>query len=101
MASRQWRKFRCGNFDLVLIDLEMPEMDGITALAEIRKVHPSIPAIAFTAAVYEDMRVDLMKKGFMEVVPKPFRPRRPPQQDPKADPQSRLRPPLLPLQEFF
>ena len=67
-------KFRRGNFDLVLIDLEMPEMDGITALAEIRKVHPSIPAIAFTAAVYEDMRIDLMKKGFMEVVPKPFRP---------------------------
>jgi signal transduction histidine kinase len=67
-------KFRRGNFDLVLIDLEMPEMDGITALAEIRKFHPSVPAIAFTAAVYEDMRVDLIKKGFMEVVPKPFRP---------------------------
>ncbi|HXB06368.1 MAG TPA: ATP-binding protein [Puia sp.] len=67
-------KFRCGSFDLVLIDLEMPEMDGITALAEIRKLHPSVPAIAFTAAVYEDMRVDLLKKGFMEVVPKPFRP---------------------------
>ncbi|MBS1660090.1 MAG: response regulator [Bacteroidetes bacterium] len=67
-------KFRRGSFDLVLIDLEMPEMDGITALAEIRKSHPSVPAIAFTAAVYEDMRVDLMKKGFMEVVPKPFRP---------------------------
>jgi signal transduction histidine kinase len=67
-------KFRHGRFDLVLIDLEMPEMDGTTALAEIRKVDPSVPAIAFTAAVYEDMRIDLMKKGFMEVVPKPFRP---------------------------
>jgi signal transduction histidine kinase len=67
-------KFRRGRFDLVLIDLEMPEMDGTTALAEIRKVDPSVPAIAFTAAVYEDMRIDLMKKGFMEVVPKPFRP---------------------------
>jgi len=67
-------KFRRGRFDLVLIDLEMPEMDGTTALAEIRKVDPTVPAIAFTAAVYEDMRIDLMKKGFMEVVPKPFRP---------------------------
>jgi signal transduction histidine kinase len=67
-------KFRRERFDLVLIDLEMPEMDGTTALAEIRKVDPSVPAIAFTAAVYEDMRIDLMKKGFMEVVPKPFRP---------------------------
>lgn len=69
-------KFRqgTGTFDLVLIDLEMPEMDGITALSEIRKIQSSVPAIAFTAAVYEDMRIDLMKKGFMEVVPKPFRP---------------------------
>jgi signal transduction histidine kinase len=67
-------KFGKGVFDLVLIDLEMPEMDGITALAEIRKLNKVIPAIAFTAAVYEDMRIDLMKKGFMDVVPKPFRP---------------------------
>jgi signal transduction histidine kinase len=68
------QKFSKGHYDLVLIDLEMPEMDGITALSEIRKVDNVVPAIAFTAAVYENMRVDLMRKGFMEVVPKPFRP---------------------------
>jgi signal transduction histidine kinase len=67
-------KFRKGVYELVLIDLEMPEMDGVTALSEIRKVDRDIPAIAFTAAVYEDMRADLIGKGFMEVVPKPFRP---------------------------
>jgi len=67
-------KCRGDSYDLVLIDLEMPEMDGATALAEIRKLHPEVPAIAFTAAVYEDMKVDLLQKGFMEVVPKPFRP---------------------------
>ena len=67
-------KFRKGMYELVLIDLEMPEMDGVTALSEIRKVDKDIPAIAFTAAVYEDMRADLIRKGFMEVVPKPFRP---------------------------
>jgi signal transduction histidine kinase/CheY-like chemotaxis protein len=61
-------------FDLVLIDLEMPEMDGITALGEIKKINPAVPAIAFTAAVYDNMRADLLAKGFMEFVPKPFRP---------------------------
>jgi CheY-like chemotaxis protein/two-component sensor histidine kinase len=61
-------------FDLVLIDLEMPEMDGVTALGEIKKINPSVPAIAFTAAVYDNMRADLLQKGFMEFVPKPFRP---------------------------
>jgi CheY-like chemotaxis protein len=66
--------FAQNNFDLVLIDLEMPEMDGVTALGEIKKINPAIPAIAFTAAVYDDMRADLLRKGFMEFVPKPFRP---------------------------
>ncbi len=61
-------------FDLVLIDLEMPEMDGVTALGEIRKINPAVPALAFTAAVYDNMRADLIQKGFMEFVPKPFRP---------------------------
>ena len=52
----------------------MPEMDGITALGEIKKINPAVPAIAFTAAVYDNMRADLLAKGFMEFVPKPFRP---------------------------
>ena len=66
--------FRKVAFDLILIDLEMPEMDGITALSEIRKINDKVPAIAFTAAVYDNMRADLIQKGFMEFVPKPFRP---------------------------
>ena len=66
--------FSKNSFDLVLIDLEMPEMDGITALGEIKKINPLIPAIAFTAAVYDNMRADLIQKGFKEFVPKPFRP---------------------------
>jgi signal transduction histidine kinase len=66
--------FSQNKFDLVLIDLEMPEMDGITALGEIKKIDASVPAIAFTAAVYDNIRADLLSKGFMEFVPKPFRP---------------------------
>lgn len=66
--------YKENTFDLILIDLEMPEMDGITALGEIKKINPDVRAIAFTASVYENIRADLLKKGFMEFVPKPFRP---------------------------
>lgn len=66
--------FKIANFDLVLIDLEMPEMDGPTALKEIKKINPAIPAIAFTAAVYDNMLQDLLQKGFDDFIPKPFRP---------------------------
>lgn len=67
-------KFRQGTFDLMLIDLEMPEMDGPTALREIRRLDNSVPAVAFTAAVYENMQNDLNKKGFVDYIHKPFRP---------------------------
>jgi signal transduction histidine kinase len=66
--------FNIGHFDLVLIDLEMPEMDGTAALKEIKKINPAIPAIAFTAAVYDNMLADLLSKGFDDFIPKPFRP---------------------------
>jgi CheY-like chemotaxis protein len=66
--------FRKNNYDLLLIDLEMPEMDGTQAVAEIRKTNTQIPIIAFTAAVYDNMHDDLLQKGFTDFIPKPFRP---------------------------
>ena len=67
-------RFRSGSYDLMLIDLEMPEMDGPSALREIRRFNRSVPAMAFTAAVYDNMENDLMKKGFVDYIHKPFRP---------------------------
>jgi CheY-like chemotaxis protein len=67
-------RFRNGSYDLMLIDLEMPEMDGPSALREIRRFNRSVPAMAFTAAVYDNMESDLMKKGFVDYIHKPFRP---------------------------
>jgi signal transduction histidine kinase/ActR/RegA family two-component response regulator len=60
--------------DLLLVDLDMPEMDGVQAVAEIRRKDTVIPVIAFTAAVYEDIDADLRNKGFNDFVPKPFKP---------------------------
>jgi len=67
-------KFKLNQYDVLLIDLEMPEMDGITALREIRKINSSVPAVAFTAAVYDNMQADLLQKGFTDFIHKPFRP---------------------------
>jgi CheY-like chemotaxis protein len=66
--------FRRKPYDLLLIDLEMPEMDGTQAVAEIRKTDTHVPIIAFTAAVYDNMHEDLIRKGFTDFIPKPFRP---------------------------
>jgi signal transduction histidine kinase/CheY-like chemotaxis protein len=61
-------------FDIALLDIEMPEMDGSTALYEIRKINNAIPAIAFTAAVYDNMQEDFEQKGFTAFLHKPFKP---------------------------
>ena len=67
-------KFHVNEYDVLLIDLEMPEMDGATAVKEIRKLNNVIPAVAFTAAVYDNMQADLLQKGFTDFIHKPFRP---------------------------
>jgi CheY-like chemotaxis protein len=69
-----WELFQQQAFDLLLVDLEMPQMDGKELLAQVRSVNKNIPAIAFTAAVYENMYDDLQKHGFNGYLHKPFRP---------------------------
>jgi signal transduction histidine kinase/CheY-like chemotaxis protein len=63
------------NFDIILLDLEMPEVDGYTAIKEIRRLYPEIPAIAFTAALLDnEMLQGLIKMGFVDCALKPFIP---------------------------
>jgi signal transduction histidine kinase/CheY-like chemotaxis protein len=69
-----WQLFQQGSYDLLLVDLEMPLMDGKELLLQIRTINKEIPAIAFTAAVYDDMYDDLQKHGFNGYLHKPFRP---------------------------
>lgn len=61
-------------FDLVLIDLEMPVMDGKAAVKKINSLGKQLPTIAFTAGVYENMEQDLLKQGFTDYLLKPFMP---------------------------
>lgn len=61
-------------FDVVLMDLDMPVMDGYESAAIIKEKYPEVPVIALTAASFDDMHNYLRNKGFSEVVQKPFVP---------------------------
>lgn len=60
------------NFDLVLLDIQMPVLDGIQACISIKKVHPNIPIIALTANVFAEDIEAYKRTGFDSFMGKPF-----------------------------
>lgn len=60
------------DFDLVLMDIQMPVMDGIQALKQLRAMQPNIPVIALTANNMKHEIDQYMEEGFNGHVPKPL-----------------------------
>jgi signal transduction histidine kinase len=58
--------------ELVLLDYMMPNVDGLTALKEIRARYPDTYVIMFTGKGSEEIAVELMKAGASDYVLKPF-----------------------------
>jgi two-component system, sensor histidine kinase len=66
--------FDKNKFDLILMDLQMPVMDGLTATKLIRQQNDLIPIIALTATTDESLTQNLHEKGINDIVQKPFVP---------------------------
>lgn len=62
--------------DIVLMDITMPEMDGIEAMKEIRKLNPSAVVLICSAMSQQDLISDALKAGANGYVMKPFKPNR-------------------------
>ncbi len=62
-------------FDLVVLDLMLPGMDGIEVCRQLRKVHPDLPVIMLTALGQEDDRITGLEVGADDYITKPFSPR--------------------------
>lgn len=60
-----------GHFDLVLMDMKMPVMDGLTATKEIRKFNAEIPIIALTAHAFDTDQHAALEMGCNEYLVKP------------------------------
>lgn len=58
--------------DVVLLDIAMPQVDGVTALRRIRVDHPDLPVIMLTANVDLDMARRTLKQGAFDYVAKPI-----------------------------
>jgi CheY-like chemotaxis protein len=67
-----------GNFDIILMDLQMPVMNGFDATIEIRKMpdpaKANIPIIALTASALFDIKDQVTQAGMNDYIAKPFKP---------------------------
>jgi two-component system cell cycle response regulator DivK len=61
-----------GKIDLILMDLNMPVMDGYEAMRIIKSRHPEIPIIAQTAYTLTEDRVKCLRAGFNDYIAKPI-----------------------------
>ncbi len=59
-------------FDVVLMDIRMPDMDGITALKAIRLYNPAVPVVLMTAYSAVESAVEAMKSGAVDYLIKPL-----------------------------
>jgi signal transduction histidine kinase/DNA-binding NarL/FixJ family response regulator len=70
------QKIRTSNYDLILMDLQMPGMDGLTATYEIRRIEITealrmTPIVAMTAHVLDEDRILAQKAGMQDFLIKP------------------------------
>lgn len=61
-------------FDLILMDLQMPDMDGFEATKEIRIMGLNMPIFALTANVFSDVKEKVLESGMNDYISKPFNP---------------------------
>lgn len=71
-GKEAWTLLQQGGFDLCLLDVMMPRMDGITLATEIRKMNSTIPIIFLTARNLNEDRVRGFKTGGDDYITKPF-----------------------------
>jgi diguanylate cyclase (GGDEF)-like protein len=63
-----------GGIDLVLLDLGLPDSNGIETVDRLRDAHPNIPIIVLTGLSDEEIGVEAIRRGAVDYVTKPFKP---------------------------
>lgn len=63
---------RSKKVDLVLTDLRMPDMDGLSLTSEVRKSYPDLPVIIMTGYPSVDTAISALRQRVADYVIKPF-----------------------------
>lgn len=66
------RLFNAGNYDLIILDVMLPKMDGFTVAREIRKVNEQVPVLFLTARSMNEDKITGLTLGGDDYITKPF-----------------------------
>lgn len=66
------KKYKESKFDLVTMDIVMPNMDGVTAVKEIIKFDPDAKIIMITALAHKTLVLRALRAGARDFIVKPF-----------------------------
>jgi excisionase family DNA binding protein len=66
-------RLRSGRYDLLITDLKMPGMDGLTLIREARQLTPALPVVIITAYSTEASAIEAINLGVSGYLTKPFR----------------------------
>ncbi|SCY22690.1 Signal transduction histidine kinase [Nonlabens sp. Hel1_33_55] len=66
-------KIKDNTYDLILMDIHMPGMDGKQCTREVRKFDRELPIIALTAVTLDESEKEFYEIGFDDIIPKPFK----------------------------
>jgi len=67
-------KVKANSYDIVLMDIQMPIMNGYKATHEIRKFNTTIPILALSASVFMEVKNKIFESGMNGFIFKPFNP---------------------------
>jgi CheY-like chemotaxis protein len=59
-------------FQVILLDLSMPDMDGFQVFDELRKIDPVVPVLAVTGHVYDEDKRRVLRHGFSAHIARPI-----------------------------
>ena len=68
------RKVEEGRYDVMILDIMMPKMDGLEVLQRVKETHPDVDIIMVTGLSQIETAVRCMKLGAYDYLPKPFDP---------------------------
>jgi len=72
-ARTALERLRLGAYDLLIADLRMPVMDGLTLIREARRLHPTLKVIIITGYSTEASAIEAVNLGVVGYLVKPFR----------------------------